>query len=136
MKPLTLTHVKKSIDQQSIINVEAMSLDAGCIHALVGDNGSGKTTLLHLISGYIHMDSGSLERFGENSSKEEWKQKLSYMPQEMQAHSFFSLKDLADLEQLAYKGWDYELFNRLVHEFDLPLKKKLDKLSVGMRKKR
>lgn len=135
MKPLTLTHVKKSIDQQSVINVEEMSLDPGCIHALVGDNGSGKTTLLHLISGYIHMDSGSLERFGENSSKEEWKQKLSYMPQEMQAHSFFSLKDLADLEQLAYKGWDHELFNRLVHEFDLPLKKKLDKLSVGMRKK-
>ncbi|WYP26163.1 ABC transporter ATP-binding protein [Alkalihalobacillus sp. FSL W8-0930] len=135
MKPIILSNVKKSIENRQVLNIQAMGLEPGSINALVGNNGSGKTTLLNVLTGLVNVDSGNVNRFKETTWEEEWKQKLAFIPQELGPHSYFSLKELAYLEQIAYTGWDHVLFNRLVTEFDLPLKKKLDKLSVGMRKK-
>ena len=135
MKPLTLSHVQKNIGSQQILQIESMDIEPGSIHVFVGNNGSGKTTLFHLIAGMIRTDSGTINRFNGLEPEERWKQKLSYMPQELGPHSYFSLKEIARLEMAAYTNWDKKLFNRLVSEFELPLKKKLDTFSVGMKKK-
>ncbi|MDQ0207099.1 ATP-binding cassette domain-containing protein [Alkalicoccobacillus murimartini] len=135
MKPLTLKSVEKSIGTDQVIQIEEMHIESGSIHVLVGNNGAGKTTLFHLIAGMVGSDSGTIQRFDGVEEKELWKQKLSYMPQEIGPQSFFSLKEIANLESLAYKGWNQVLFKRLVETFELPLNKKLDTFSVGMKKK-
>jgi branched-chain amino acid transport system ATP-binding protein len=38
----------------------AITLDTGCLHALVGPNGAGKSTLLNLLSGDLPASSGSI----------------------------------------------------------------------------
>ncbi|TSB44984.1 ATP-binding cassette domain-containing protein [Alkalicoccobacillus porphyridii] len=134
MKPLVLADVHKSIDSKVILNIKHLDIEPGSIHVFVGNNGSGKTTLFHLIAGMIRPDQGSVERFSE-SIEEKWKHMLSYMPQEVGPLSFFSLKELKRLEMIAYKGWDHNLFDRLVEDFELPLTKKVETFSVGMKKK-
>lgn len=45
-------------------NVDLL-VEAGEIHALVGENGSGKSTLMRILAGSLHADSGSIELGGQ-----------------------------------------------------------------------
>ena len=38
----------------------SMRVDAGSVHALLGENGAGKSTLVKCIMGFYHADEGSL----------------------------------------------------------------------------
>lgn len=134
MKPLILLNVEKQIGSQLVLQLDRLEIEPGCTHVFVGNNGSGKTTLFHLIAGMIHADSGSINRF-DGAADMEWKHSLSYMPQELGPQSYFSLREVAHLEMVAYKDWDKERFDRLVTLFELPLTKKLETFSVGMKKK-
>ena len=42
----------------------SLTLDAGCIHALVGENGAGKSTFLGVLAGRIAASVGKVEAFG------------------------------------------------------------------------
>src|SRR5215469_13781561 len=44
-----------------VVDVPALSLDAGDHVALLGSSGSGKTTLLHLLAGILTPNAGSIE---------------------------------------------------------------------------
>ncbi|MBV7434702.1 ABC transporter ATP-binding protein [Cardiobacteriaceae bacterium TAE3-ERU3] len=46
---------------QAVLNGASIALNRGEVVALVGANGVGKTTLLHVLAGYIHPDSGSVQ---------------------------------------------------------------------------
>ena len=43
----------------------SMTLNAGEVHALIGENGAGKSTLIHLLTGALTADSGSLLLHGQ-----------------------------------------------------------------------
>src|SRR5688500_7328860 len=44
---------------EALENID-LSVDAGCIHALVGENGAGKTTLMRVLYGAIQADEGNV----------------------------------------------------------------------------
>lgn len=48
---ITLDSLQKIIDQNTVINIEALKVEAGEIAALVGPIDSGKETLLELLTG-------------------------------------------------------------------------------------
>lgn len=55
---LELRDVSKSFGGVAALTSADLMVDAGSIHALVGENGAGKSTLVKIVSGLYHRDSG------------------------------------------------------------------------------
>ena len=61
---LKLLDIKKRFGQTVALDGVDLSLEHGCVHALIGENGSGKSTLMNVIAGAIRPDEGSMELKG------------------------------------------------------------------------
>ena len=55
---LSVSHIKKSFGDLSVLSDISFSIERGEHFALVGRNGSGKTTLLNIIAGILSNDDG------------------------------------------------------------------------------
>jgi len=62
---LQLRDVSKSFGPVVALRAGSIAVQAGSIHALVGENGAGKSTLVKIISGLYRRDSGSMFLDGE-----------------------------------------------------------------------
>ena len=58
---LSVTGISKSFPGVKSLQDVDFSVDAGEIHALVGENGAGKSTLIKIISGAYVPDQGTIE---------------------------------------------------------------------------
>jgi ribose transport system ATP-binding protein len=62
---LELTGIHKAFPGVQALTDVSMSVDAGEVHALLGENGAGKSTLLRILSGLMTADSGMVRVNGE-----------------------------------------------------------------------
>ena len=62
---LQLTHVTKSFGVVRALRGVSFDLQAGEVHALVGENGAGKSTLIKVITGAHQPDAGTIEIAGQ-----------------------------------------------------------------------
>jgi rhamnose transport system ATP-binding protein len=63
---LELSHVVKTFGPVVALADGTLAVDAGSIHALVGENGAGKSTLVKIVAGVHQRDSGDLLLGGES----------------------------------------------------------------------
>ena len=59
--------LRKAFGATVAVNNVSFHIDAGSVHALLGENGAGKSTIVKLLSGLIEPDSGGVEVFGEHA---------------------------------------------------------------------
>ena len=57
---LTMTGIEKSFPGVHALNDCQLSLNAGEVHALVGENGAGKSTLMQVLTGIYQRDAGEI----------------------------------------------------------------------------
>src|SRR5438105_957310 len=62
---LRLNNITKSFAGVHALNGVSFDLQAGEVHALVGENGAGKSTLIKCITGAYTSDSGTIEFRGQ-----------------------------------------------------------------------
>lgn len=65
---MELTHVHKSFLGVHALNDVSIRVEAGRVHALVGENGAGKSTLIKIAAGVIQPDRGSIVVAGDEVS--------------------------------------------------------------------
>ncbi|GAA2226851.1 sugar ABC transporter ATP-binding protein [Herbiconiux moechotypicola] len=63
---MQLTGVSKSFGAVKALISADLTLEAGSIHALVGENGAGKSTLVKIIGGLYHRDDGEFTLEGQS----------------------------------------------------------------------
>lgn len=133
---ITINNLQKTIDDFELGPID-LTIIPGTITALVGKNGSGKSTLLKLMMHLAKPDAGTIHLFNEpvNSPEKNWKSRVAYLPQTAIGVSILNGELLRDLTAHGYPNWDEQLFQKIVHLFQVPLNKKYNKLSQGLQKK-
>src|SRR5262245_46045910 len=62
---LELVGISKSFPGVTALQDVSLGLQAGRIHALVGENGAGKSTLINILSGVLRPDAGEIHLNGQ-----------------------------------------------------------------------
>ncbi len=65
MALLALRNVTKRYPGVTALDAVGLEVEAGTVHALVGENGAGKSTLLKILAGAERADAGAIELAGE-----------------------------------------------------------------------
>jgi ABC-2 type transport system ATP-binding protein len=117
-----------------------LSIQEGEIFGFIGPNGAGKSTTIRTLLGLIHPTDGSATIFGKDITKfgPEIKEEIGYLPSEVFYYDNMKVIDLLKYSASFYKK-DSKLINKRIRELakylDLDLKKKIDDLSYGNKKK-
>lgn len=133
---LEVENLRKTYDDFVLRDV-SFALPVGHVMGLVGPNGAGKTTIIKLIMNLIRAESGQVRLFGvdHRAHEAEVKARIGWV---YDVSPFFDDVTL-DVTRRAiapfYPGWNEPLFQELIREFELPLRKKIKTLSLGMKTK-
>ncbi len=140
---IRIDHLTKRYRDQVAVDDLSLDIPAGSIFGLLGENGAGKTTTIQTLLGLVRPDAGRVEVLGLDPVKQglEVRRRIGYVPE------IPVLYDTMTAEQIGWfasgfhpgRGGSSAAFEQryleLVKGFDLPLKRKLSKLSKGMRAK-
>ena len=132
---ITIEKVCKKFGKSEVLKDLSWQIESHSIYGLVGANGAGKSTLLRLINGVYEMDRGSIKIDGvEISDREELKQKLVFVPDDLFFYSTYTLLDSAKFYEAMYKKFDMEACKEMASLLKLDLHKKIATFSKGMKR--
>jgi len=133
---LEVSGLKKTYADFALRSV-SFDLPKGYVMGLVGPNGAGKTTIIKLIMNLISPEAGVIKILGLDNRKQgaEARAQVGFVYDVMPFYADVSLRDTKRAIAPFYVKWNETLFQELASSFELPLKKKLKKLSQGMRTK-
>lgn len=120
---------------RGIIDVN-LSIEQGEVFGFIGPNGAGKSTTIRTLLGLIHPTSGSATIFGKSCFEHpEVRKELGYLPSEVFYYDNMKVIDLLKYSASFYKNDCTKRINELAEIMNLDLKKKIEDLSFGNKKK-
>ena len=127
---------KKYGDFTALDNI-SLNIPKGSIYGFLGPNGAGKTTTIRAIMGIISPDEGEISIFGETKKMvgELEKQKIGYVSQEQFFYEWMTCKQIGEFVSGFYPNWDSDEYEMLLEKLEVPFKRKISGLSVGMKLK-
>jgi ABC-2 type transport system ATP-binding protein len=103
------------------------------VTGLLGRNGAGKTTLMRIISGHEFPTSGDIRVFGEHPAENDPVLRRMIFVREEQNYPDLRVEAAIRVASWFYPNWNEELATQLLADFGLPRRRRIRKLSRGMR---
>lgn len=121
---------------RGIIDV-SFNVEEGEIFGFIGPNGAGKSTTIRTILSLIYPTSGSAKIFGKDCIEfgPEIKMEIGYLPSEVFYYDDMRVVDLLKYSASFYKKDCSKRMIELAEIMELDLRKKIDDLSFGNKKK-
>ena len=126
--------VKRFDDYTALYHVD-MKIEKGTAFGLLGSNGAGKSTILRLLSGIYKQEEGEVLIDGESVYDNPIvKQKVFFINDETVQFGSYTLNALKNYYKSYYSSFSEEMFEELRKRVNLPLNKKINTFSKGMKR--
>ncbi|MBQ6213673.1 MAG: ABC transporter ATP-binding protein [Ruminococcus sp.] len=132
---IELKNTVKKFDSYTALDGVSLSIEKGTAFGLLGSNGAGKSTILRLISGIYSPESGEVLVDGESVfDNVTAKEKVFFINDETVQFGSFTLLKLRNYYKNFYTSFSEEIFETLRKKTGLPLDKKINTFSKGMKR--
>ena len=136
MNVIEIKNLTKSYGKSRGITDVNLNVEQGEIFGFIGPNGAGKSTTIRTLLGLIYPSAGSATIFGKSCIQHpEVRKELGYLPSEVFYYDNMRVMDLLKYSASFYNKNCTKRINELAEVMDLDLKKKIDDLSFGNKKK-
>ena len=134
---LETKHLKKYYGNSLGIEDVSIKLKKGEIYGFIGPNGAGKSTTIRTIIGLINKTGGKvlINNKEYNLDDLETKQKIGYLPSEINLYDDMKVKEILDYHESFYKKETSKKRKKLVKLLKINEEKKIQDLSMGNLKK-
>lgn len=132
---LKVRMLRKSLQNQLVLNQLDMDVQDGCVYGLIGPNGAGKSTLLRVIAGVYQPDLGCVTIDDQKISGDPEKNTdILLIGDEPYYFRHASLRDMKGFYQITHPNIDEAYYHHLVKQFQLDDTLPLEKYSKGMKR--
>jgi len=137
---IQIKDLKKYYGKVKAVDGISMTIEEGEIYGFIGPNGAGKSTTIRTLLGLLHPNGGSATIFGKDIKEfgPEIRENIGYLPSEVFYYDDMRVIDLLKYSASFYKK-DKKQVEKRIQELssllDLDLRKKVDDLSYGNKKK-
>jgi len=129
---IKVENLKKSIDDQVILQEVNFAIPTGEIVGLLGRNGAGKSTLIRIMIGSLVADVGRVYFDEKDVVKFPEMKDIAYVPDTPVFMSQYDVKELVKFYSTVYPRFDQNEFYKLLDDYQLP-RTKVSDFSKGMR---
>lgn len=115
----------------------SLEVRPGCVTGLIGKNGAGKSTTFKAVLGLIKLDGGSVKIFGRPAEQLEIrdKEQIGVVLSDSGFSGYLTIQSLIPVLSSMYPAFRKEEFLKRCETFSLPLTKKINDFSTGMKQK-
>jgi ABC-2 type transport system ATP-binding protein len=137
MSEIEITNLTKYYGKSRGIVDVSLTVEKGEIFGFIGPNGAGKSTTIRLLCSLIYPTSGSAKIFGKDVIQHgpEIRQDIGYLPGEVFYYERMKVIDLLKYSESFYDRDCTERMHELAEYMELDLKRRIDDLSYGNKKK-
>ncbi|MDF2802219.1 MAG: ABC-type multidrug transport system, ATPase component [Anaerocolumna sp.] len=136
MNAIEISNLTKSYGKSRGITDVNLTVKEGEIFGFIGPNGAGKSTTIRTLLGLIYPTSGIAKIFDKSCSENpEIRKEVGYLPSEVFYYDNMKVLDLLKYSASFYKKDCTKRIHELAEIMNLDLKKKIDDLSFGNKKK-
>ena len=131
--------LRKSYGKFEAVRGLSLNVPRGSVCAFLGQNGAGKSSTLRMLLGMARPDSGSGHIFGLKIDDEKdsirIRERAAFVAEDKRLYDYMTVGQMVRFTKAFFPKWRDDLERRLLEQFELPVDRKIRKLSKGMRTK-
>ena len=132
---IDIRNLTKRFGKITAVNDVSIQIEDHQVFGLVGTNGAGKSTLLRMVSGILRQDAGSIEVSGQPVyDNPQVRQNIFFIPDDPYFFRNGSAEDMRNFYRTVYPDFDPDRFDRLLRDFSLDPRRRIQNYSRGMKK--
>jgi ABC-2 type transport system ATP-binding protein len=131
--------LSKSYGKNAAVLELDLSVKLNRITAFLGRNGAGKSTTIKMLLGMIRPTCGSGAVLGaditDTAANRDLRRRLAYVAEDKPLYGYMTVEQIIRFAKSFYPDWRGDVEKKLLHEYELPIERKVKTLSKGMRTK-
>lgn len=134
---ISIRGLEKSYGKHVALSGLDLTVGQGEVYGFLGRNGAGKSTTIRILMGITRPTRGEVRLFGERFDRDvvKLRQRIGYVAQEQSFYGWMTAAQMGRFVRGFFPSWDEGEWSRVVRVLDVPLDRKIQGFSGGMRVK-
>ncbi|GAA1703779.1 ABC transporter ATP-binding protein [Microbacterium sediminicola] len=129
---IEVTNLTKRYRETVAVDDASFAIEENTIYGLLGRNGAGKTTIMSILTAQNFETSGSVTVFGEHPYENaRVLSRMCFVRESQRYPDDWKPRHAFAAARLFFPNWDQALAEDLIAEFQLPMNRRIKKLSRG-----